>query len=53
MVSANACWYFKQLAKEAEQASLDVLAKRTVADALHDILQRSEVSEPEPQRCAS
>lgn len=53
VVSANACWYFKQLAKEAEQASLDVLAKRTVADALHDILQRSEVSEPEPQRCAS
>ncbi|KQN55691.1 transcriptional regulator [Erwinia sp. E602] len=39
-VSANACWYFKELAWEAEQASLAVLAKRTVAEALRDILQR-------------
>ncbi|WP_034947134.1 RrF2 family transcriptional regulator [Erwinia oleae] len=40
LVSANACWYFKELAREAEQASLDVLAKRTVADALKDIHDR-------------
>ncbi|ATZ11580.1 RrF2 family transcriptional regulator [Erwinia amylovora] len=52
IVSANACWYFKQLAKEAEQASLDVLAKRTVADALHDILQHGS-ADPDPQRCTS
>lgn len=51
VVSANACWYFKQLAKEAEQASLDVLAKRTVADALREIMSRNSLN-PE-QRCAS
>lgn len=27
VVSANACWYFKSIADEAEQASLDVLAR--------------------------
>ncbi|WP_067701798.1 MULTISPECIES: Rrf2 family transcriptional regulator [unclassified Erwinia] len=37
LVSANACWFFKELAREAEQASLDVLAKWTVADALKEI----------------
>ncbi len=41
VVSANACWYFKQLSCEAEQATLAVLAKRTVADALSEILTRS------------
>ncbi|WP_241623812.1 RrF2 family transcriptional regulator [Rosenbergiella epipactidis] len=34
IVSANVCWYFKQIAEEAEQASLNVLAQHTVADAL-------------------
>ncbi|MBP2171483.1 Rrf2 family transcriptional repressor of oqxAB [Erwinia toletana] len=34
VVSANACWYFKSIVDEAEQASLNVLAGRTVADAL-------------------
>jgi len=51
VVSANACWYFKELAREAEQASLNVLAKRTVADALRDIMQRDCIN-PD-QRCAS
>ncbi len=34
LVSANACWYFKSVVNEAEEASLDVLARHTVADAL-------------------
>ena len=34
VVSANACWYFKSVADEAEQASLNVLARHTVASAL-------------------
>lgn len=33
VVSANACWYFKSVADEAEQASLAVLARHTVASA--------------------
>ncbi|WP_075183549.1 Rrf2 family transcriptional regulator [Pantoea sp. 1.19] len=37
LVSANACWYFKSIVCEAEQASLDVLARHTLADALRDI----------------
>lgn len=41
LVSANTCWFFKELAREAEQASLDVLAKRTVADALTEIYERA------------
>ncbi|HDT5895842.1 TPA: Rrf2 family transcriptional regulator [Raoultella ornithinolytica] len=36
-VSANACWYFKSIADEAEQASLDVLARHTVASALEKV----------------
>lgn len=40
LVSANTCWFFKELAYEAEQASLSVLAKRTVADALREIYER-------------
>ncbi|MEI2264450.1 RrF2 family transcriptional regulator [Erwinia sp. CGal63] len=40
LVSANTCWFFKELAHEAEQASLSVLAKRTVADALREIYER-------------
>ncbi|WP_428946156.1 RrF2 family transcriptional regulator [Pantoea sp. FN060301] len=40
LVSANTCWFFKELAREAEQASLNVLAKRTVADALTEIYER-------------
>ncbi|PIJ49524.1 transcriptional regulator [Erwinia sp. OLTSP20] len=40
VVSANTCWFFKELAKEAELASMNVLKKRTVADALHEICQR-------------
>lgn len=34
LVSANACWYFKSVVNEAEEASLEVLARHTVADAL-------------------
>lgn len=33
VISANACWYFKSVADEAEQASLAVLARHTVASA--------------------
>ncbi|MHA6311237.1 RrF2 family transcriptional regulator [Pantoea sp. S-LA4] len=53
LVSANLCWYFKSIADEAEQASLDVLAKRNVADALNELKKRdtsncTAVPEPEP-----
>ena len=37
VVSANTCWYFKAIAEEAEQASLEVLQKRTIADALLEL----------------
>lgn len=37
IVSANVCWYFKSLAAEAEQASMNVLATRSVATALAEI----------------
>ncbi|QOV65633.1 RrF2 family transcriptional regulator [Kosakonia pseudosacchari] len=37
VVSANACWYFKSIAEEAEQASLQVLARHTVASALEKV----------------
>ncbi|MFZ4256366.1 RrF2 family transcriptional regulator [Raoultella terrigena] len=37
VVSANACWYFKSIADEAEQASLNVLARHTVASALEKV----------------
>ncbi|HFU6557501.1 TPA: Rrf2 family transcriptional regulator [Raoultella ornithinolytica] len=37
VVSAIACWYFKSIADEAEQASLDVLARHTVASALEKV----------------
>lgn len=40
LVSANTCWFFKELAREAEQASMNVLARRTVADALKEIYER-------------
>ncbi|MEW5289281.1 MULTISPECIES: RrF2 family transcriptional regulator [Erwinia] len=40
LVSANTCWFFKELAREAEQASMSVLARRTVADALKEIYER-------------
>lgn len=40
LVSANVCWYFKAIANEAEEASLEVLEKRTVADALNELKQR-------------
>ncbi|RWR03638.1 transcriptional regulator [[Pantoea] beijingensis] len=43
VVSANACWYFKLIVDEAEQASLDVLERRTVADALEE-LRKGDVS---------
>ncbi|HHM1355585.1 TPA: Rrf2 family transcriptional regulator [Klebsiella pneumoniae] len=36
VVSANACWYFKSVADEAE-ASLNVLARHTVASALEAV----------------
>lgn len=54
VVSANACWYFKAIAQEAEEASLKVLAKRTVADALEELKTRDTsgceaVPEPEPE----
>ncbi|EMB6255450.1 Rrf2 family transcriptional regulator [Serratia marcescens] len=34
---ANACWYFKSVVNEAEQASLAVLARHTVADSLAEL----------------
>ncbi|CAH5978448.1 TPA: Rrf2 family transcriptional regulator [Klebsiella pneumoniae] len=37
VVCANACWYFKSVADEAEQASLNVLARHTVASALEAV----------------
>ena len=37
LVSANACWYFKSVVNEAEEASLEVLARHTVADALAEL----------------
>ncbi|MFJ3346704.1 hypothetical protein ACIPK8_08095, partial [Enterobacter bugandensis] len=37
VVSANACWYFKSISEEAEQASLAVLARHTVASALDEV----------------
>ena len=37
VVSANACWIFKSIDEEAEQASLKVLAGRTNADALVEL----------------
>ncbi|HCT2385397.1 TPA: Rrf2 family transcriptional regulator [Klebsiella pneumoniae] len=33
----DACWYFKSVADEAEQASLNVLARHTVASALEAV----------------
>ncbi|MVZ10134.1 Rrf2 family transcriptional regulator [Enterobacteriaceae bacterium 8376wG6] len=37
LVSATACWYFKSVVNEAEQASLAVLARHTVADSLAEL----------------
>lgn len=37
VVSANACWYFKSISEEAEQASLAVLERHTVASALEAV----------------
>lgn len=37
LVSANTGWFFDTLAGEAEQACLEVLARRTVADALREL----------------
>jgi Rrf2 family transcriptional repressor of oqxAB len=37
LVSANACWYFKSVVNEAEEASLNVLAGYTVADSLAEL----------------
>ena len=37
VVSANACWYFKSISEEAEEASLAVLARHTVASALEAV----------------
>ncbi|EPL1856942.1 Rrf2 family transcriptional regulator, partial [Serratia marcescens] len=31
------CWYFKSVVNEAEQASLAVLARHTVADSLAEL----------------
>lgn len=43
VVSANVCWYFKGLAEEAEQASLNALANHSVADALREIKQGAKL----------
>lgn len=43
VVSANVCWYFKEIAEQAEQASLQVLAQHSVADALQKIKQGKPV----------
>lgn len=53
VVSANTCWFFKELAQQAEQASLNVLKGKTVADALREICERDRRN-PEgakPQVC--
>lgn len=53
VVSANACWYFKSVADEAEQASLNVLARHTVASAL-EALKNADTSgcDPVPEMIA-
>jgi len=51
VVSANVCWYFKSLAEEAEQASLNVLAKHSVADALAEITVRARAKPPAAEPC--
>ncbi|MFP2055762.1 RrF2 family transcriptional regulator [Klebsiella quasipneumoniae] len=53
VVSANACWYFKSVADEAEQASLNVLARHTVASAL-EVLKNADTSgcDPVPEMIA-
>ncbi|HEJ8142261.1 TPA: Rrf2 family transcriptional regulator, partial [Klebsiella oxytoca] len=52
VVSANACWYFKSIADEAEQASLEVLARHTVASALEEV-KKADTSgcDPVPEIC--
>ena len=52
VVSANACWYFKSVADEAEQASLEVLARHTVASALEEV-KKADTSgcDPVPEIC--
>ncbi|MBI9023889.1 Rrf2 family transcriptional regulator [Enterobacter hormaechei] len=52
VVSANACWYFKSIADEAEQASLAVLARHTVASALEEV-KKADTSgcDPVPELC--
>ncbi|TKI06564.1 RrF2 family transcriptional regulator [Martelella alba] len=37
LVSANTGWFFASLAGEAEQACMEVLARRTVAEALREM----------------
>lgn len=53
VVSANACWYFKSVADEAEQASLNVLARHTVASAL-EVVKNADTSgcDPVPEMIA-
>ncbi|WP_017346091.1 RrF2 family transcriptional regulator [Pantoea sp. A4] len=55
LVSANLCWYFKAIAEEAEEASLQVLEKRTVAQALDELKQRNSndcVPQVSPSSCS-
>ncbi|WP_213989327.1 Rrf2 family transcriptional regulator [Sodalis sp. dw_96] len=40
LVTANTGWFFDSLAGEAEQACLEVLARRTVADALRELQEK-------------
>ncbi len=40
LVSANTGWFFESLAGEAEQACLEVLARRTVADTLRELQEK-------------
>lgn len=42
VVSENVCWYFKALAGQAEAASMAVLEKHSIADALKKIKQVAE-----------
>lgn len=41
-VSMNLQWYYRELAGEANEAMLDVLAAQTVADALSNPINRHE-----------
>ncbi len=50
VVSANTCWFFKELAQEAETAYFNVLKSKTVAGSLAEICQRDRLKQQIAQR---